>query len=461
VGKAHHKGKAVTEGRSPHRTLLPDTVGSAQQKPTSLQGLANKAQTKKPHRFRDLYRCLNAARLLDCWHDLNKKAARGVDNVTAEAYAVNLHANIEALVQRLKAKRYRANLVRRCYIPKENGTERPLGMPTLEDKLVQLACAKLLTAIYEQDFLECSYGYRPGRGALDAVRDLTFDLQDGRYGSVVEADVQGFFDHVDHTGLVDMRRERSDDRAFLNLIRKWRKAGILDREGQVIHPETGTPQGGTVSPVLANVYLHYALDLWFAQVVTTHCRGEALLWRYAEDWVCAFRYEKDAERFYRVLPTRLAKFNLQVAPEKTRWWRCSRFHPGRQRRFSFLGFEFSWMAARQGVPRVVRRTARTKLHSACRRIAVWITQHRHLPGHEFFHQLNARLRGHYQYYGVRGNTRALTRFFQWAMDCTFKWRNRRGGKRKSVTWGQFTQFLDRIKIARPRITEVKRRRVFA
>jgi RNA-directed DNA polymerase len=194
VGKAHYKGKDVTEVRSPHRTLLPDIVGSEHQKPTSLQGIANKAQTHKQHRFGNLYRCLNAVLLLDCWHDLNKQAASGVDNVTAEVYAVNLHANIEALVQRLKAKRYRAKLVRRCDIPKENGQERPLGIPTLEDKLVQLACAKLLAAIYEQDFVESSYGYRPGRGALDAVRDLTFDLQYGRYGYVVEADVQGFFD---------------------------------------------------------------------------------------------------------------------------------------------------------------------------------------------------------------------------------------------------------------------------
>jgi RNA-directed DNA polymerase len=252
VGKAHYKGKDVTEVRSPHRTLLPDTVGPDHQKPTSLQGIANKARVNKQHRFRDLYRCLDAELLLDCWQDLNKEAASGVDNVTAEAYGANLHANIEALVQRLKAQRYRAKLVRRCYIPKENGKVRPLGIPALEDKLVQLACAKLLMAIYEQDFLDCSYGYRPARGALDAVRDLTFDLQYGTYGYVVEVDVKGFFDHLDHTWLEDMLRVRIDDRAFLRLIRKWWKAGILDTEGHVIHPETGTPQGGTVAPVLAH-----------------------------------------------------------------------------------------------------------------------------------------------------------------------------------------------------------------
>ena len=224
---------------------MPDTVGSDTHKPTSLRGIANKARVDKHHRFRDLYRCLDAELLLTCWHDLNKDAASGVDQVTAEAYAVNLHANIEALAQRLKTKRYRAKLVRRCYIPKENGKDRPLGIPALEDKLVQLACAKLLTAIYEQDFLDCSYGYRPGRGALDAVRDLTFDLQYGVYGYVVEVDVKGFFDHLDHTWLVDMLRVRIDDRAFLKLIQKWLKAGVLETDGHVVHPETGTPQGGT------------------------------------------------------------------------------------------------------------------------------------------------------------------------------------------------------------------------
>ena len=194
MGKAHYKGKDVTEVRSPHRQLLPDTVGPETQEPTSLRGIANKARADKHHRFRDLYRCQDAHLLRACWDDLNKAAASGVDHVTAQAYAVHLQANIEALAQRLTTKRYRAKLVRRCYIPKANGQERPLGIPALEDKLVQLACAKLLTAIYEQDFLECSYGYRPGRGALDAVRDLTFDLQYGRYGYLVEADVQGFFE---------------------------------------------------------------------------------------------------------------------------------------------------------------------------------------------------------------------------------------------------------------------------
>jgi hypothetical protein len=277
----------------------------------------------------------------------------------------------------------------------------------------------------------------------------------------VEADIQGFVDHMDHAWLLDMLRVRLEDRALLKLIRTWLKAGVLETDGQGIHPETGTPQGGTVSPVLANVYLHYALDLWFAKVVKVHCRGEALLCRYADDWVCACRCQGDAERFYRVLPQRLKKFNLQVAPEKTHLRRFSRFHPSMQRRFTLLGCACAWMPARHGAPRVLRRTARTKLQAACQRLTAWITHHRHLPERDFFQRLHARLRGHDNSYGVRGNSRSLTRFFRWAMDCTDKWLNRRGGKQSSYTWEQFTRLLDRVKRVRPGITEVKRRRGFA
>lgn len=453
-------GKDLMGVRSPQRQLAPDTVGSEQRKPTFLRGIANKARADKRHRFRDLYRCLNAEFLLSCWPDLNKAAASGVDGVTAAAYAENLEANIEALVERLKSKRYRAKLVRRKYIPKDKGGERPLGIPVLEDKLVQVACAKLLTAIYEQDFLRCSYGYRPGRGASDAVRDLTFDLQYGVYGYVVEADIRGFFDHMDHDWLLEMLSLRIDDRAFLHLIRKWLKAGILETDGKLMHPDTGTPQGGVVSPVLANVYLHYALDLWFEKVVKSHSRGEAMMCRYADDWVCAFRFREDAEQFYRVLPKRLRKFNLEVAAQKSRILRFSRFHPSMRRRFSFLGFEFYWMLDRRGVSRVKRRTARRRLQAACRRIKEWIKCSRHLPGGEFFRWLNVRLRGHYNYYGVRGNSRLLYRFFNWAVECAFKWLNRRSWRR-SYTWEQFNRVLELVPIARPRITEVKRRRVFA
>jgi len=440
---------------------MPDKEGPKVHKQTSLRGIANKAKADKQHRFQNLYGCLNADFLLICWKDLNKNAASGVDGVTVAEYGQNLQANIQALTQRLKSKHYRARLVRRCYIPKENGKERSLGIPALEDKLVQLACAKLLNAIYEQDFLDSSYGYRVGRGASGAVKALTFDLQYGNYGHVVEADIKGFFDNLDHDWLLKMLGERIDDRAFLNLIRKWLKAGILETDGNVIHPNTGSPQGGIISPVLANVYLHYALDLWFEKKVKPLCRGDAMICRYADDWVCAFRYQDDAQKFYRALPKRLGKFKLELAPEKTRTMKFSRFLPSIKTRFTFLGFEFYWKEDRKGVPRVMRRTDRKKLRGARARIKEWIKRSRHLSSKEFFKGLNARLRGHYNYYGVFGNSSALKQFFDWAMECAFKWRNRRGGKRRSFTWELFSQVLDRVKIERPRITETKSRRVYA
>jgi len=461
-GESPPQGEGPDGSTQPAKETRTGQAGPGSPGQTSLQGISHRAKHSKDHRFQNLNRCLNAEFLRECWDDLNQDAASGVDGVTAAHYQGNLESNIQDLAKRLKNGSYRAKLVRRCYIPKENGKARPLGIPALEDKLVQRACAKLLNAIFEEDFLEFSYGYRPGRGAKEAVADLTFNLQYGSYGYIVEADIQGFFDHIDHDWLLKMLEQRIDDRAFLNLIRKWLKAGILDTDGKILHPETGTPQGGIVSPVLANVYLHYALDLWFERVIRKALRGEAMIDRYADDFVGAFRYQEDAEYFYQALPERLGKFGLKVAPEKTKILRFSRFHPGMKRRFAFLGFEFYGYPDRQGTPRVKRRTARKKLLSACRRIKEWIKENRHLPGRQFIKELNRRLQGHYQYYGVRGNSESLYRFYRWVKACAFKWLNRRGGKKSSFTWEAFTKALERLGIARPTITEPKRQhRVFA
>ena len=399
-----------------------------------------------------------------CWHDLRNDAASGVDGLTASEYAADLHGNITNLAERVKAGHYRAKLVRRVYIPKENGKQRPLGIPALEDKLVQLACAKLLGAIYEQDFLDCSHGYRPGRSAKEAVIGLAHELYYGPYHHVVEADIRGFFEHMDHDWVLKMLSERIDDRAFLGLIRKWLKAGILDTDGAVLHPDTGTPQGGIVSPVLANVYLHYALDLWVERVVRPHCRGKALLCRYADDFVRAFARREEAEAFFAVLAKRLEKFGLQVAPEKTRVLRFSRSRPSMRRRIVFLGFELYWYRTFKGQVRLKRRTARKRLQRGVRSMTDWIKSHRHLPGKEFIKGLNRRLIGHYNYYGLRGNLGDLWRFHTEAVVAAFKWLNRRGGKRRSFTWDAFNRALERLGVARPRITEqpnVQREMVFA
>ena len=429
---------------------------------TSLQGIANKAAMQKGYRFRNLYGMLNEELLLDAWRNIRKDAANGVDGVSAAEYEQNLVEHIHNIVENLKRKRYRAKMVRRRHIPKGEGKTRPLGIPAVEDKLLQMAVKRILEAIYEQDFYRCSYGYRPNTGALEAVAKLTVKLQFGKYNYVVEADIKGFFDNIDHDWLLRMLGERIDDVAFLNLIRKWLKAGILDTDGKIIHPESGTPQGGIVSPVLANVYLHFGLDLWFEKRVKALCRGDAFILRYADDFICAFRYRDEAERFYQELPKRLNKFNLEVAPEKTEMRRFSRFHPSMKRRISFLGFETYWMRDSSGAVKVKQRTARKKLQSACRRIKEWIKDNRHLKGRSFIEALNRRLRGHYNYYNIPGNLQSIWRFYFWAVECSFKWLNRRGGKRKSFTWKPFNKAIDLLGIAKPKMQIVNREhRVFA
>jgi len=419
---------------------------------TSLWGIANRAASHKKHRFRNLYGLLNEENLNVCWKFLRKDAAPGVDQVDYHAYETDLSSNIRDLVERLKENRYHARLVRRKYIPKLNGTLRPLGIPTTEDKLLQRAVAKILEAIYEQDFLGCSYGYRPNLGPQDAVRDLSRELHFGRYHWVVEADIKGFFDNIDHSWMMRMLAERIHDKPFLHLIRKWLKAGILETDGQVLHPVTGTPQGGVVSPILANAYLHYALDLWFERRFKPTCRGSALIIRFADDFVCAFEHRKDAERFYRALSLRLDKFGLAVAPDKTRILRFSRFDLSGSGAFEFLGFEFRWRTSRKGGQTVTRRTSRKKLKASLATFTAWIKKKRHCKISGLFRTLRAKLRGYWNYYGVIGNSASLHSFFYLTKRILFKWLNRRS-QRRSYTWAGFADLLRFFQVPFPRITE--------
>jgi RNA-directed DNA polymerase len=379
--------------------------------PTSLPGIAKKAASQPGSRVRNLYGMLDEDVLKQCWRDIRKEAAAGVDQGSAQAYEQPLDEHLHRLVERLKQKRYRAKLVRRHDSPKRDGPQRPLGIPAVEDKLLQLAVARLLEAIYEQDFLRCSDGYRPQVGALEAVDTLTIKLQFGRYAWVVEADIKKFFDTIDHDWMVRMLAERIDDGALLRLIRKWLKAGVLDTDGTVLHPVTGTPQGGTVSPILANVFRHYALDLWFEKVVKQHCRGEACLIRYADDVVCAFENQADAERFDNVLGQRLEKFGLELSGAKTRIIPFSRHRQAGKTSFELLGFEFRWGKDRKGRDHLKRRTARKKLRASLKRFTGWCQENRHLRLPVLFQRLNAKLRGYYKYDGVHGNAASLKAFF--------------------------------------------------
>ena len=440
-GRAVRMGKGVTVIRSLQRKLTPDSVGPEHVEPTFLQGLSTKAGTAKAHRFQNLYGSLNESLLYQAWGNLNKQGAPGVDKVTVAQYGENLGTNIKRLVERLKHGDYRSRLIRRKYIPKGNGKVRPLGIPVVEDRLLQGAAKLLLEAIFEQDFHPVSYGYRPGIGAQQAVKDLNFELQFGRYGYVVEADIKGFFTNINHDWLLKMIAERVDDKLFLGLIDSWLKAGILEEDSTVCNPLTGTPQGGVISPVLANIYLHYGLDHWFERVVKPRCRGQAYIIRYADDFVCAFQFREEAEQFYRVLPERLAKFGLQVAPEKTCIHRFSRFHPSRKRRFTFLGFEFYWEADTKGVPRVWRRTARKKLRESIKACREWVKTHRHYPLPELLLTMKRKVRGHYNYFRVIGNGSSLHIFYREAVRALYKWLNRRS-QRRSLTWAGLKRVLE-------------------
>lgn len=419
--------------------------------PTSLQGIAKKAAKSKKHRFRDLYRLINEELLHDCWRRIRKNAAYGVDRISAQEYGEHLDENIRQLVERLKRKSYRAKLVRRHYIPKEDGKLRPLGIPATEDKLLQAAVTGILTAIYEQDFLPGSLGYRPNLGPHDAVHELTVNLQFRPYQWVVEADIRAYFDNISHEWLMQMLAERIDDRALLRLIQKWLKAGVLDTDGQVLHPATGTPQGGIISPVLANVYLHYALDLWFQKVVKQQVKGGAELIRYADDFIGLFTNEPAARTFYQLLGERLGKFELEVAEAKTRIIAFPRggAEAGKES-FDFVGFEFRWGTDRQGKARVMRRTARKKLRAARKRLSAWCRENRHLRLGDWFKKLNQKLIGHYDFYGVVGNSKSLRELYDYATEQVWKWLNRRS-QRRSYNRAGFKELIKIFQLAKPRL----------
>jgi group II intron reverse transcriptase/maturase len=421
---------------------------------TSLRGIANKSRNDPHHRFTDLFGLLNAEGLTWCWRNLNKRAASGVDRVSVRAYAKDLHRNIAQLAVRVREKRYKARLVRRKHIPKDGGNgKRPLGIPVLVDRLLQLTAARILEAIFEPLFLPYSWAYRPGRGAHEAVRTLTRRLQFGCFGYVVDIDIKGFFDNIDHDLLLSMLEKRIADRSFLRLIKKWLKAGVLEEDGKVRHPQSGCPQGGCISPILANIYLHEVLDEWFHTTVQSWCKGRAHMCRYADDVVFAFQYQEEAEAFFRTLPKRLGRFGLELSAAKSQIVRFSRFKVGKvAKSFDFLGFEFRWIRDRQGTPRVTRRTSRKRLRRSLARVKEWIQGQRSEPIRNVMRIFKLKLRGCYNYYGVRGNSRSLWSFYAQAVRIVLKWLNRRS-QRRSYTWRQYQALLKHFGIPRPRIME--------
>lgn len=411
---------------------------------STLLDLREKAEREPKHRFRSLYREINLPLLYASFRELKPGAAPGVDGVTVETYKEDLDDNLRQLLERLVANRYRAQKVRRRHIPKGRVKTRPLGIPALEDKIVQQAASKLLQAIYEADFLDESKGYRPNRGARNASQELREKLVTKRVNCVVEADIKGFFDHVDHDWLMRMLKERVDDKAFIGLVRKWLKAGVLE--------EAGTPQGGVISPVLANIYLHYVLDVWIKKVVTKETRGNLVYMRYADDFIVGFEYRRDAERFYSQLPGRLAKFGLGMAMDKSGILRFSRCDAKGSRPFTFLGFEFYWARTRKGYRTVKRGTSKKKFKASLQSLKEWVRNNRSQRLQELAKTLRNKMRGYQNYYGVLGNSHMLKRYWYESQRILFRGLNRRS-QRLSYNWTGFNAMWKTLAIPGPRIVE--------
>jgi len=389
-----------------------------------------------------------------------KDGAPGIDGETAKSYEKNLEANLRSLLDRFKSGTYFAPPVKRVYIPKSDGSKnrRPIGIPTFEDKVLQRAVSMVLEAVYEQDFREVSYGFRPGRSAHQALDALWHGVMEMN-GVVLELDIQNFFGSLDHGHLRCILDQRIRDGVIRRMIDKWLKAGVLE-DGAVHYPESGSPQGGVVSPNFSNIYLHEVLDAWFEDVVKPRLKGPAVLIRYADDAAIAFAYEEDAERVMEVLPKRFEKYGLTLHPQKTRLVPFRRPRPSGKGSptdrddgagtFDFLGFTHFWGKSRKGGWVVKRKTARSRLQRAVKAIHAWLSRNLHLPIEDQQAALKQKLRGHYGYYGIIGNARALGDFLHHVTRAWRSWLDRRS-QRSRMTWPRFVRLLARYPLPPPRL----------
>jgi len=416
---------------------------------TKLLRIAELAKQMPSAQMRSLSRHIDVEWLREAHRRVRKDGAVGIDGQTAEEYAKDLENNLVSLLNRAKSgDHYRAPPVRRVHIPKGDGSQtRPIGIPTFEDKILQKAVAMALEAVYEQDFLPCSYGFRPGRSAHDALQAVWSQMMTLGGGWVLEADIEGFFDSVDHAKLREVLSQRVSDGVLIRLIGKWLKAGVME-DGETRHPDTGTPQGGVISPLLANVYLHEVLDVWWKRDVQPRMSGGAALVRYADDFVLLFEKEEDARRVEVVLSKRFEKYGLKLHPDKTRLVKFGRpdSQPpggdgGASSSFDLLGFTHYWAKSRKGNWVVKRQTMSARLSRALKRISLWCRAHRHLPIKEQHAALSRKLRGHDSYYGITGNARALSRLRYLVRRVWRKWLNRRSWK-TALTWKRMNRLLE-------------------
>jgi len=408
------------------------------------------ARRKPKVTFTSLAHLLTVERLRKAFQGLDAAAAPGVDGVTKADYGRDLERNLSELQARLKAGRYRAGPVLRRWIEKPEGGRRPLGLPTVEDKIVQGAVVDILNAVYEADFYGFSYGYRPNRNAHQALQALQTVLQKGKVNWVLDADISRFFDEISHKRLVAVIRQRVNDGRLLSLIAKWLKAGVVEQDGRRTYPRKGTPQGGVISPLLANIFLHEVVDKFVQGWRKTEAQGEVYITRYADDLVMAFETEDDARRMLEELGHRLENYGLSLNREKTR---LIRFGPRGGETFDFLGFTHIAGRDRQGRYLVKRKTARKRLNRSLKAIHQWCRTHRHRPVGEQFKELSRKLIGHYNYYGVRGNFKALQKFFYWVWLSWGRALSRRG---QIARWSRIKRLLREIFVLpRPKITHTE------
>ncbi|WHH56822.1 group II intron reverse transcriptase/maturase [Petroclostridium sp. X23] len=414
---------------------------------------------KRNVKVQNLAHFIDEASLKQIHRRMDGKKAKGIDKVSKDEYAKNLEENIEQLVLRMKRQAYQPQPTRRVYIDKPGSKKkRPLGISCYEDKLVENRVAEILSVIYEPKFYEFSYGFRPEKNCHQAVRKLIECIRKN-VGYVVEADIRSFFDTIDHEWMIQFLEHDIADRKFIDLIKKMLKADVLDG-GELLEHEVGSPQGSAASPIFANIYLHYVLDLWFTIKISKECRGDAYIIRYCDDFVCCFQYKEDAEKFYKELPKRFTKFGLELAEEKTRILEFGRFaekdraarSEGKPETFDFLGFTFYCsMDTKKRFFRVKVISCRKKTTAKLKKLNLWLKEHRDWSVKDIITRFNQSLLGHYHYYGVTDNFESIAKFRFMIVNLLFKWLNRRS-ERKSYTWDAFRDgLLKTFPIANPKI----------
>ena len=430
---------------------------TGQQMTTKLASLTLRAEKEPKCKFVSLAHLLTEEFLKGCFRELKRDKASGIDGVSVEEYEVNLEERIKDLAARLKAKRYKPQPVRRVYIPKSNGSKRGLGIPTIEDKIVQMGIKKILETIFEADFFDVSFGFRPNRSCHNALDTLDKVVMTKPVNYVVDMDIEKYFDDIDHKWLMKCLKQRIKDTSLLRLIVRFLKAGIME-EGDIIQTVKGTPQGGILSPILANIYLHFILDLWFEKRVKRQLKGFVQLVRYADDFIVCFQYGNEAKAFVESLKQRLDKFGLKIAEGKSRViefgryvWQKAQRENRKVATFDFLGFTHFCDKTRKGKFKLGRKTARTRFRQKMKQMNEWLRKVRNLVELKVWWKvLRMKMFGHYRYYGISGNMKALNEFKSRTIRLAYKWINRRSQK-KSFNYEQYSRFMKYNPLPIPKI----------